>query len=336
MDLFRSRPNRRQVLTALGSAVAAPYGLGPQAAFAEGTFPNRPIKIIDAFAPGATTDILARMVASRMQVTFGQPVIVEQRTGANGVVGSEFVAKAAPDGYTMFVGSTSTLAVNQALYKMSFDPTKDLAPVSMLAAQPLIVVVHPSLPIKTIPELIAHAKAHPQALNYATPGIGNPVHLATELFKKMTGAPMTHVPYARGSAAAMPDLLSGQVQLMFAPMYFLPQVRDGRLRALAVTGPKRMALVPDLPTVAETGVAGYSVTLWNAMAAPAGTPPEIIGKLNAEVVRILNLPEVRSKMLATGLEPLPGTPEQQAAFTRSEAEQWTKLIKDIGIKVEGS
>ncbi|WP_076998428.1 tripartite tricarboxylate transporter substrate binding protein [Variovorax sp. KK3] len=329
MDLFRSRLDRRHAIVALGAAVAAPM------AFAQ-AFPSRPIKIIDAFAPGATTDIIARIVSNRMQVTFGQPVIVESRTGANGVVGSEFVARATPDGYTMFVGSTSTLAVNQALYKMSFDPTKDLAPVSMLAAQPLIVVVHPSLPIKSIPELIAYAKANPQALNYATPGIGNPVHLATELFKKMTGAPMTHVPYARGSAAAMPDLLSGQVQLMFAPMYVLPQVRDGRLRALAVTGPKRLDLVADLPTVAEAGVAGYNVTLWNAMAVPAGTPKDVVAKLNAEIVRILQLPEVRTQMLSTGLEPIPGTPEQQAAFTRSEAEQWTRLIKDIGIKVESS
>jgi len=298
-------------------------------------FPSKPIKIIDAFAPGATTDILARTIAGPMSTTFGQPVVVESRTGANGVVGSEFVAKAAPDGYTIFVGSTSTLAVNQALYKLSFDPLKDLQPVSMLAAQPLIVVVHPSVPVKTIGELIAYAKANPQALNYATPGIGNPVHLATELFKKMTGAPMTHIPYARGSAAAMPDLLAGQVQLMFAPMYVLPQVKDGRLRALAVTGPRRLELTPDLPTVSEAGVPGYTVTLWNAVAVAAGPPKDVVAKLNGEIVRILRQPEVRARMLATGLEPIPGTPEQQGAFIKAEAEQWIKLVKDIGIKVEG-
>jgi tripartite-type tricarboxylate transporter receptor subunit TctC len=327
MNLFHFRPDRRL----FGAAVLA-LASGFAAAQA---FPTKPIKIIDAFAPGATTDILARIISSRMAATFGQPVIVESHTGANGVVGSEFVAKSPPDGYTLFVGSTSTLAVNQALYKMSFDPLKDLAPVSMLAAQPLIVVVHPSVPVKSIPELIAYAKANPHALNYATPGIGNPVHLATELFKKDTGAPMTHIPYARGSAAAMPDLLSGQVQVMFAPMYVLPMVKDGRLRALAVTGPKRLDLVPDLPTVAESGVPGYNVTLWNAIAVPAGTPKDIVAKLNAEIVRILRLPEVRKQMLATGLEPLPGTPEAQATFVKAEAEQWTRLVKETSIKVDG-
>jgi tripartite-type tricarboxylate transporter receptor subunit TctC len=297
-------------------------------------FPTRTIKIIDAFAPGATTDILARLVSSRMSQTFGQAVIIENHTGANGVIGSEFAAKSAPDGYTMFVGSTSTLAVNQVLYKMSIDPTKDLAPVSMLASQPLILVVHPSIPVTSVKELIAYAKAHPTSLNYATPGIGNPVHLATELFKKLTGAPMTHVPYARGSAAAMPDLLSGQVQLMFAPVYFMPMIRDGRLRALAVTGPQRFAPLPDLPTVVQAGVPGYEVTLWNAMAVPKGTPRDIVTKLNAEIVRILKLPDVRKSMAIIGLEPLPSTPEEQATFTLSEAKRWTQLVHETGIKVE--
>lgn len=297
-------------------------------------YPAKAIRIIDAFAPGATTDILARIIATRMSQTFGQPVIIENKTGANGVIGSEYVAKSAPDGYTLFVGSTSTLAVNQVLYKMSFDPVKDFAPVSMLAAQPLIVVVHPSLPIKDMKELVAYAKANPAALNFATPGIGNPVHLATELYKKVSGTPMTHIPYAKGSAAAIPDLLSGQVQLMFAPAYMSNMVRDGRLRALAVTGPRRMALLPNVPTVAESGIPGYEATLWNAMAVPAGTPAPIIAKLNAEIVRIMNLPEVRKQLAETGLDSIPSTPEEQARFTKLEAETWGKLVQETGIKVQ--
>lgn len=296
-------------------------------------YPTKAIRIIDAFAAGATTDILARIIASRMSQTFGQPVIIENKTGANGVVGSEYVAKSAPDGYTLFVGSTSTLAVNQVLYKMSFDPIKDFAPISLLAAQSLIVVVHPSVPVKTMKELVAYGKANPTALNFATPGIGNPVHLATELYKIVSGTPMTHIPYAKGSAAAIPDLLSGRVQMMFAPAYMVSMVRDGRLRALAVTGPRRMALLPNVPTVAESGVQGYEATLWNAMAAPAGTPPAIIAKLNAEVVRIMNLPEVRKQLADTGLDSIPSTPEEQARFTRLEAERWGKLVQETGIKV---
>lgn len=298
------------------------------------TYPAKPIRIIDAFAPGATTDILARIIAGRMSETFGQPVVIESKTGANGVVGSEYVAKSTPDGYTLFVGSTSTLAVNQVLYKMSFDPVKDFAPVSMLAAQSLIVVVHPSLPATTLKELTAYGKANPTALNFATPGIGNPVHLATELYKNVSGTPMTHVPYAKGSAAAIPDLLAGRVQMMFAPAYMSSMVRDGRLRALAVTGPRRMDLLPNVPTVAESGVPGYEATLWNAIAAPAGTPPEIISKLNLEIVRIMNLPEVRKQLADIGIDSTPSTPEEQARYTRLEAERWGKLVQETAIKVQ--
>ena len=297
-------------------------------------YPTRPIRIIDAFAPGATTDILARIVAKHMSQTFGQPVIVESKAGANGVVGSEYVAKAAPDGYTLFIGSTSTLALNQVLYKMTFDPTKDFAPVSMVASQSLIVVVHPSVPVKSMKELGEYGKANPAALNFATPGIGNPVHLATELYKKESGTPMTHVPYAKGSAAAIPDLLAGRVQMMFAPAYMSAMVRDGRLRALAVTGPRRMGVLPDVPTVAETGSPGSEATLWNAIVAPAGTPQPIIAKLNAEVVRIMNLPEVRKQLADTGLDSIPSTPEEQGRFTRLEAERWGKLVQELGIKVQ--
>ena len=297
-------------------------------------YPTKPIKIIDAFTPGGTTDILARMLVPHIQPRLGQVITVENRTGANGLIGSEYAARSAPDGYTFFVGSTSTLAVNQLLYKMNFDPLKDFAPVTLLAAQPLILVVHPSLPVNSVLELISYAKANPEALNYATPGIGNPLHLATELFKKMSGAPMAHIPYNRGSAAAYPDLLSGQVQLMFAPMAILPMVKDNRLRALAVTGPKRLELLPDVPTVSESGVAGFEVTIWNAAAVPAGTPKEAVDKLNAEIVRALNLPSVREQMASRGLDPIPSTPEEQLKFTLAEADRWGRLIKEIGIKVE--
>ena len=297
-------------------------------------YPVKPIHIIDAFAPGATTDILARIVASRMSKTFGQPIVIESRVGANGVIGSEYVAKSLPDGYTLFVGSTSTLAVNQSLYKLSFDPLKDLAPVSLIASQPLMVLIHPSVPARTISELIAFGKTNPSALNFATPGIGNPVHLATELFKKMTDIPMAHIPYAKGSAAAIPDLLAGRVQIMFSTMSFLPLVKDGRLIALAVTSKKRLELLPNVPTIAESGVPGYEATLWNAFAVPVGTPKDIVTKLNTEIVRILKLPEVRQQLLDTGIDPIPSSVEQQASYTLSEAEKWTRLVRELAIKVE--
>jgi tripartite-type tricarboxylate transporter receptor subunit TctC len=299
------------------------------------SYPAKPIRIVDAFAPGGTTDILARLIAQKMTDSWGQQVIVENKPGANGIIGTEYVVKAPADGYTLFVGSTSTLAVNQSLYKLSFDPVRDLAPLGMLASQPLIIVVHPSVPASSVKELVQLAKARPNELNYASPGIGNPLHLAGELFKTVTGTRMTHVPYNRGSAAALPDVIGGQVQLMFAPMLPVqPHIKSGKLRAIAVTGPQRSAIARDIPTVAESGFPNYVVTIWNAAMVPAGTPREVITKLNAEITRILKLPDIRERLTAGGVEPVTSTPEEQGGFTKAEIEKWAKVIRDSGTKVE--
>ncbi len=327
----------RRSSVALGRrlALVALFGLVASSAWAQ-EFPTKAIRIIDGFAPGGTPDRLARIIASRMSQTFGQPVIVENKVGANGTIGMGFVAKADPDGYTLFVGSTSTMAVNPLLYKnSSFDPIKDFAPISMLAAQPLIVVVHPSVPAKTLNELVAYGKANPVALTVGIPGgIGHPFHLATLLFKSATGTPMLEINYAKGGAPALVDLLAGRTHLMFGMSYVSAHVRDGRLRALAVTGPGRMELLSDVPTVKEAGVPFDEVTLWNAMATRAGTPPAIIAKLNAEIVRILNLPEVRKQLVETGLEVIPSTPEEQARFILSEVERWGRVVKQAGIQMQ--
>jgi tripartite-type tricarboxylate transporter receptor subunit TctC len=301
------------------------------------TYPTKSIRIVDAFAPGGTTDILGRLIASKLTPAWGQQVVVENRPGANGIIGSELVARAAPDGYTMMVGSTATLAVNQSLYKLKFDPLKDYDAVTMLASQPLILVVHPSVPVQTVTELIALVKKRPGELAYASPGIGNPLHLAGELFRVVTQTSMIHVPYNRGSAAAMPDLLGGQVQAMFAPtLPVIPHIQSGKLRALAVTGAQRSTVeaVKAVPTVREAGVPGYEVTIWNAMVVPAGTPRDIVGRLNAEVRRIMEMPDIRERLIGGGVLPVTSSPEEQTRFTLTEVAKWAQVIKEAAIKVE--
>lgn len=296
------------------------------------SYPTGPIKIIVPFAAGGSNDAMARLVARELSQRWGPENVVENITGAGGNVGAATAARAAPDGYTLIAGSIGTHAVNQFLYpKMPYDTMKGFVPLTLIAEVGLLVVVHPSLPIKSIDDLISYAKAHPDELNYASGGVGASQHLATELFMHMTGTKMTHVPY-RGSAGSVSDLLSGRVQLMFADMpLVLPHVQAGTLRAIAFAGERRSAAMPDVPTVAESGVKGYHATAWYGLFAPAGTPEPITTKLNQTVTEILRTQEVKDYLLKLGAEPRPMSVAEFTEFQKSEAERWGSLIKSIGL-----
>jgi tripartite-type tricarboxylate transporter receptor subunit TctC len=299
------------------------------------TFPTKPLKLVVPYAPGGSTDQLARAVADRLGQGLGQPVIVENKPGANTIIGAEAVAKALPDGYTMFVGSSASLAVNPLLYeKLPYDPKRDFAGVSLLAASPLVMVVPSSLPAKTVKEFVELAKAKPGSLNFASVGNGNPLHLAGELFKSMTGADMTHVPY-NGSAPALAALLGGQVQVMYdVVLSSQPHIKSGRLRAIALTGTKRVPILPDVPTIAESGYPGYEAGIWFALVVPKATPAAIVQRLNAEVNRILRQPEMKARFDDLSLELMPSTPEEVGNFTEREQARWAKLVKDLNIRLD--
>ena len=298
-------------------------------------YPTKPLKLVVPYAPGGSTDQLARAVADRLGRALGQPVIVENKPGANTIIGAEAVAKAPPDGYTLFVGSSASLAVNPLLYeKLPYDPKRDFAGVSLLAASPLVMVVHPSLPAKTVKEFVDLAKANPGSLNFASVGNGNPLHLAGELFKAMTGVEMTHVPY-NGSAPALTALLGGQVQVMYdVVLSSQPHIKAGKLRAVALTGAKRVPILPDLPTIAESGYPGYEAGIWFALVVPKATPAAIVQRLNAEVNRILRQPEMKARFDDLALELIPSTPEEVGKFTDREQAKWAKLVKDLNIVLD--
>jgi tripartite-type tricarboxylate transporter receptor subunit TctC len=297
-------------------------------------YPSKPVRMIAASSPGSAVDIVARIVAQKLGEQMGQQVIVDNRAGAGGNLGAELAAKAAPDGYTLFMG-TPAHAINTGLYrKLNYDLVRDFAPVSQVTSGQYVVVVHPSLPVKSIRELIALARAKPGQLNYASAGTGNATHLAGELFSSAARVKLVHVPY-KGSGPAVTDLVGGQVQLMFANLVAaLPQVKTGRIRALAVTGQTRAAAAPDLPTVIEAGVPGYVVTSWFGVFVPAATPRELVVRLNVDLARTMGAPEVRERLAADGAEPTVGTPEQFAAFVKAEIARWTKVIKNAGIVAE--
>jgi tripartite-type tricarboxylate transporter receptor subunit TctC len=303
-------------------------------AFAQG-YPAKPIRIVVPFTPGGTTDVLARAIGQKLTASWTQPVVVDNRPGAAGNIGSEVVAKAAPDGYTLLMGTVSTHGINPGLYsKLPYDPVKDFAPVTLVAKVPNILVLHPSVPASSVTELIAHAKAKPGQLNFASSGNGTSIHLSGELFKTMAGVQMTHVPY-KGSAPALTDLLGGQVSLMFDNMpTALPHVKAGRLKALAVTSAKRSPAIPQLPTMAEAGLPGFEATSWFGVLAPAATPKEIVGKLNGEIVRILKTPEVRAQLSGQGAEPVGDTPEEFAAHIKAEMAKWAKVVKESGARID--
>ena len=298
-------------------------------------YPNRPLRIVVPFPPGGGTDIGTRIVAQKLQEAWGQAVIVENKPGAAGIVGTELTAKSAPDGYTFMMGNIGTHAINVSLYKkLAYDPVKDFAPVSMVADLPLLLLVHPSVPANSVKELIVLAKSQPGKLNFSSSGAGGSMHVAAELFKSMTGVDMVHIPY-KGGAPAVADLLSGQVALSFSTVLeTIQHVKAGKVRALAVTNDHRSIALPDLPTIAEAGLPGYQSISWLALFAPAGTPKDIVNKVSAESVRILKLPDVKERLLAQGAEPIGSTPEQLAATLAADIAKYAKVIRESGYKPE--
>ena len=297
-------------------------------------YPVRPIRLIAPSSPGSGIDIVSRIVAQKLSEQMGQQVVVDNRAGAAGNLGAELAAKAPADGYTLFMSSPAH-AINTGLYhKLNYDLVRDFAPVSLLTIGHYCVVVHPSLPVQSVKELIALARARRGQLNYASAGAGNSNHLAGALFLKMAHIEMVHVPY-KGSGPALTDLVGGQVQVMFSNLTpALPYVRTKRLRALAVSGEKRSAIMPELPTVREAGVPGYRVVTWFGLMTPAGVSPEIVARLQRESMTVMRSPDVRDKLAGEGAEPIGGTSEQFAAFIASEITQWVNVIRDVGVSVE--
>jgi tripartite-type tricarboxylate transporter receptor subunit TctC len=303
-------------------------------AAAQQGYPTRPIRLVVPFAPGGGVDNFARPLAQKLTDQLGQQVVVDNRPGAGTMIGTELVAKAPPDGYTLLLG-LSTLATNPVIYrKVSYNALADFAPVTLALTAPNILVVHPSLPVKTVKELIWFSQARPGQLNYSSAGLGTSPHLSMELFLSMAGLKMAHIPY-KGSAPAMIDLLSGQVTTMVATMLTaLPHVRGGRLRALGITGTKRSAAAQEVPTIAEAGVPGYALDPWLGLFMPAKTPQDIVMKVHGEVVKILNAPELKARLGAQGIELVTNSPADFARFVREDNARWGRLIKEAGIKGE--
>ena len=295
-------------------------------------YPTKPLRFVVGLAPGGATDIVARAIAQKLTDSLGQPVIVDNRPGAAGSIGAALVAKSPADGYTVLIVSSS-YAINPGLYRdLPFDPIKDFAPIALLAEAPFLLVVNPALQAKTVGELVALANAKPGALNYSSGGNGGSGHLAGELFKSLAGISLTHVPY-KGAGPATVDVIAGQIDMTFASVVSaLPHVKSGKLRALAVTGTKRSAAVPQLPTMAKAGVRGYAVGTWYGALAPAGTSSGIVGRLNAEIVKVLALPDMKARMSSEGAEPIGSTPAQFAVYLDGEIRKWAKIIKDSGIR----
>ena len=303
-------------------------------AFAQPAYPSKPVRIISIFAPGGGNDVICRLVAQQLTERLKQQVIVENRVGANGIVGTEAVARAAPDGYT-FTLIPSGHTVNASMYKkLPFDSLKDFTPITLAGSGPLVLAVHPSLPLKNVRDLIALAKSRPGQLTYVSSGIGASGHLAGALFDTMTGTKMEHIPY-KGMSLAVSDLMGGQVSMTFGTsLSVIPHVRTGRLRALATTGAQRSPALPDLPTVAESGVPGYEAGLWYGFVGPARMPPEIVQRLNAEIVAILAQPDTREKLASQGLDARSSTPEDFARIIASDIVRWAAVVQKLGLQAE--
>ena len=297
-------------------------------------FPTKPIKIIVPFPAGGTVDFFARVISTKLSDALGQSVLVENRAGAGGNIAAEAVAKAAPDGYTLLMGS-EIIAINTSLYsKIGYDPVKDLAPITLVGTVPNILIVHPGLPVNSVNELIALAKKTPGKISFASTGQGTSTHLSSELFKLMANVDMLHVPY-KGGPPAIADLISGQVNMMFINMPTgITHVRSGKAKIIAVSSIKRVSQLPDVPTVDQAGVKGFETSAWSGLYAPAGTPVDIINRLNAEVVKILKQPSVREQLVAQGADPVGDTPEEFSRFTLAEISKWAKIIKISGAKVD--
>lgn len=303
------------------------------AAFAQ-AYPTRPIKLIVPFAPGGFTDVVARILGQKLSVSMGQQFVIENKAGAGSTIGTDFVAKAAPDGYTLVMVST-THVISPSIYKtMPYDPIKSFTVISKLVDSPYVLLVNPKVPARNVQELVALAKAAPDTIHYASSGNGSSQHLMGGLFASMTGAPLKHVPY-RGSGGAATDLVAGVVESSFAGVpNALSQVPQGRLRALAVTTAKRIPQLPDVPTMQEAGVPGYEASVWLALLAPAGTPRDIVMRLNGEIAKVMSAPDTQKALYDAGVEPTPSTPEAMADYMVKDMARWAKVIKDTGIKLE--
>lgn len=320
----------RRLACCLAALVAlAPAAVWPQA------WPGKPVRWIVPFPAGGGVDLIARTLAARIGPRLGQQFVLENRGGANGNIGAELAAKAAPDGYTLLQATTGIIAINPHIYgKPTFDPLKDLTPVAHAVDSINVLVVHPALPVRSVTELIALAKARPDQLKFASSGAGGSDHVAAELFKGMTGTRLVHVPY-KGGAPAIIDVVSGQVETMFATVAVgVGPLKTGRLRALGVTSRRRFDPLPEVPTIAEAGIPGYESAFWFSTFAPAGTPREIVTRLNAEIRSALETPEVRQRLLESGLVAVTGTVEEFTAFVQAEARKWSKLVKERGLKAE--
>lgn len=310
------------------AGIVAACGAGAQG------YPAKPVRFVSPYPPGGANDILARIISPKLGEYLGQQIVVENRGGATGNIGAELVAKAPPDGYTILMGQASNLTINVSLMKMPYDPVKDLAPVTLVATTPNLLVVHPSLPVKTVKDLVVLAKAKPGSINYASSGSGSAGHLAAELFKRVAHVEMVHIPY-KGAAPALTDVVAGQAHLYFtSPISAQPFVKGGRLRMVAVTSLKRSPSMPDIPTVAESGYPDFEVVSWWGVLTPAGVSKDVTGRLHTEITKVLALPEIKSKFADQGADVASNTPEQFAAYIKSEIAKWGKLIKELGVKSE--
>ena len=328
-----SAPGRQKSKVLLPLIAAALLAVAPAAAIAQTDFPNRPIRIVVPLVPGGTSDLLPRMVGEKLTLRWGQPVIIENKPGGALHLGTEAVARAAPDGYTLLLAPQGPLVLSPSLYrKLSYDPAA-FVPVTVLARLPYVLVVNPKVPVANVPELIAYAKANPDKLNFGTPGTGSAQHLAVEWFKILTGVRLTHVPY-RGTAPAIADLLAGHVQLMFDnAANALPQIREGKLRALAIGAPPRIPELPDVPAMAELFPI-FQAASWFALVAPPKTPPDVVAMLSHAIGEALRMPDVSKRLQGLGATPGGSSPEETAAFLRQETERWRKVIVDAGIRLD--
>lgn len=314
--------------------MGAALSMAPLFATAQ-TYPAKPIRLVIPYAPGGAAGAVGRILADKMAASIGQPVLVDHRPGGGTLIGNEYVAKSAPDGYTLVMGTVTSHAMVTALnIRVPYDPEKDFAPISLIASLPFVLVAHPSVPVKSVRDLVAMAKTRPGHFTFGSAGNATSNHLAGELFKAKAGISMLHIPY-RGSAPALADLLGGQISLMFdLTATALPQIASGRVRALAITSPKRSPMAPDLPTMAEAGVPGVEVVSWFGILAPAGTPPAIVNFLHAEIVKAMQSPEVRTVMAGLGAEAITNTPQEFATYISTERAKWAEVVHKAGIKPE--
>ena len=325
--------NFKALLLIAALALALASHIGMVRAQSADSYPSKPVRFVVGFPPGGANDILGRLVGAKLQERLGQTFVIENKPGANAIIATDFVAKSAPDGYTLLIGASGAMTFNPGLYdKLPYDPVKDFAPITLIGSFPLVLTVSPSIGVGTVHELVVLAKSKPGALNY---GAGStPFHLAAELFKMQTGTDMKHVPY-KGSAATVNGLLGGEVALTFVDSPpVVAQIKAGKLRGLAVTSPKRAPFMPDLPTVMEAGVPDFEVVLWTSLFAPVGTPSTVVRKLQGEIAKILQIPEIRERMTAIGIDPIGSTPEELAAQLQKDLIRWTKVARTAGIRAD--